>query len=133
MKLQEQIKRDLTAAMKAKDDPTKDALRVILGEFSRLENKDISDDDVIKILKKLIKSENEVLTRTGAADSQFITVCERYLPRMATDEEVRLWIGQNVDFARYKNKMQAMGVIMKHFGSTADGNAVKRILQDWQP
>jgi hypothetical protein len=25
--------------------------------------------------------------------------------------------------------MQAMGVIMKHFGSTADGNAVRQVLQ----
>ena len=28
-----------------------------------------------------------------------------------------------------KNKMQAMGPIMKHFGETADGDAVKQILQ----
>jgi len=27
--------------------------------------------------------------------------------------------------------MQAMGVIMKHFGKTADGKLVNQILKDW--
>lgn len=48
---------------------------------------------------------------------------------MATDEEIITWINQNVDFSKFKNKMQAMGLIMKHFGATADGNTVKKILQ----
>ena len=130
MKLQAQIKKDLTAAIKAKDEDKKNALRVILGEFSRLDKKELSDDEVIKVLKKLIKSEREVLESRGdAAESGFIKTIEAYLPSMATEAEIRGWIEQNVDFARYKNKMQAMGQIMKHFGATADGNAVKSILQ----
>ena len=56
-------------------------------------------------------------------------IIEAYLPRMATEEEIGLWIAANIDFSAYKNKMQAMGPIMKHFGKTADGNAVKRVLQ----
>jgi hypothetical protein len=47
---------------------------------------------------------------------------------MATQAEITHWIEQHVDFSEFKNKMQAMGLIMKHFGSTADGNAVKKIL-----
>ena len=39
MNLQNQIKRDLTAAIKAKDEEKKDTLRVILGEFGRLDKK----------------------------------------------------------------------------------------------
>jgi uncharacterized protein YqeY len=34
MSIHEQIKKDLTAAIKAKDEDKKNALRVILGEFS---------------------------------------------------------------------------------------------------
>jgi hypothetical protein len=41
-----------------------------------------------------------------------------------------MWVEQNIDFAEFKNKMQAMGLIMKHFGATADGNTVKKILQE---
>jgi hypothetical protein len=48
---------------------------------------------------------------------------------MATDEEIADFIKENIDFSQFKNRMQAMGPIMKHFGKTADGNAVKRVLQ----
>ncbi len=130
MNLQKQIKRDLTAAIKAKDKEKKDTLRVILGEFGRLDKKELSDDEVVKILKKLMKSEKEVLEKKGdETDSRFIKIIENYLPKMATEADITRWIEQNIDFSEFKNKMQAMGLIMKHFGATADGNAVKKILQ----
>jgi hypothetical protein len=131
MNLQKQIKSDLTAAIKAKDEEKKDTLRVILGEFGRLDKKELSDDEVIKILKKLLKSEKELLEKKGAEDdSAFIKIIENYLPKMATPEEIVSWIEQHVDFSEFKNKMQAMGLIMKHFGATADGNEVKKLLQN---
>jgi len=130
MNLQKQIKSDLTTAIKAKDEEKKDTLRVALGEFGRLDKKELSDDEVVKILKKLIKSEKEMLEKKGdETDSRFIGIIENYLPKMATEAEIAKWIEQNIDFSEFKNKMQAMGLIMKHFGATADGNAVKKILQ----
>ncbi|MBW2591809.1 MAG: GatB/YqeY domain-containing protein, partial [Deltaproteobacteria bacterium] len=54
---------------------------------------------------------------------------ELYLPQMASEQEVEAWIGENIDLTGYKNPMQAMGSVMKHFGKLADGNLVKRILQ----
>jgi uncharacterized protein len=130
MNLQSQMKKDLSAAIKAKDEKKKDALRVILGEFGRLDKKELSDDEVVKILKKLMKTEKEVLEQKGeTADSEFIKVIENYLPKMATEEEITAWIHQNIDFSQFKNKMQAMGIIMKHFGAAADGNFVKKIIQ----
>jgi len=130
MKLKEQIKHDLTAAMKAKDEKKKSALRVVLGELGRLDKKELIDDDIVKILKKLIKAEKEVIQKKSErADYEFVKILENYLPKMATEAEIRSWIEQNIDFANFKNKMQAMGQIMKHFGTTADGNAVKEILQ----
>ncbi len=130
MGLQEQIKKDLMAAMKARDEDKKSTLRVVMGEFARMDKKELSDDEVIKVLKKLVKSEKEVLETKGeAGDSPFIGVIENYLPKMVSDEEIRDWIGQNVDFSQFKNKMQAMGQVMKHFGSTADGARVRKIMQ----
>jgi uncharacterized protein YqeY len=131
MNLQSQMKKDLSTAIKAKDEKKKDTLRVILGEFGRMDKKELSDDEVVKILKKLMKSEKEVLEQKGeAADSEFIKVIETYLPKMATREEITAWIHQNIDFSQFKNKMQAMGLVMKHFGATADGNFVKEIIQN---
>ncbi|MBU0988409.1 MAG: GatB/YqeY domain-containing protein [Proteobacteria bacterium] len=129
MKLQEQIKKDLTAAIKARDEEKKNALRVILGELSRLYKKELPDNEIVNILKKLIKAEKEVIEKKGEKeDSEFIRVVECYLPKMATEAEIKNWIEQHIDFSAFKNKMQAMGQIMKHFGATADGNIVKQIL-----
>jgi uncharacterized protein len=131
MSLQEKIKKDLAAAMKARDDEKKSALRVIMGEFGRQAQKEISDEDIIKIIKKLIKSEREVLERSGAAQpNRFIEVAESYLPQLANETEIKAWIAANIDFSGYKNKMQAMRPIMQHFGANADGNMVKKILSE---
>lgn len=128
MRLQEQIKIDLTAAMKAKDEEKKDVLRVIMGEFSRQAEKEIQDAEVIKIIKKLVKSEKEVLQRSDQSTNRFIEVSETYLPRMATEAEIKAWVSANIDISQFKNKMQAMGPIMQHFGADADGNIVKKVL-----
>lgn len=130
MTIQQQIKKDLMDAMKAKDEDKKSTLRVILGEFARADAKELSDEEAIKVLKKLIKSEKETLSQKGSdEDTIFIRIIETYLPRMASEDEIVTWIHDNVDFSQFKSKMQAMGPIMKHFGTLADGNAVRSILQ----
>ena len=132
MSIQEQIKKDLMSAMKAKDEEKKNALRIIMGEFSRGQKKTLSDDEAVKLIKKLVKSERETLEQSGlTAANRYIDILESYLPKMADDEEIVRWITENINFADYKNKMQAMRDIMAHFGSGADGNQVKEILQNW--
>ncbi len=131
MSLQEKIRQDLGQAMKTRDQAKKEGLRVIIGEFGRMGKKELPDDDVIKILKKLHKNEKEVLEKKMAAeDSEFIRIVESYLPKPADAEEIAAWITEHVDFATFKNKMQAMGMIMKHFGARVEGDLVKKILQD---
>jgi uncharacterized protein len=133
MTLQERIKQDLSLAIKAKDAGKKDTLRVMLGEFSRMEKKELSDEEVVRVLVKLIKSEKELLEKSGRPlSSPFIDVLEGYLPKPATAEEVTAWIHEHVNFSEFKNKMQAMGMIMKHFGARVEGNTVKAILQNMQ-
>jgi uncharacterized protein YqeY len=132
MTLQDKLKNDLKSAMKARDDAQKDAIRVVMGEIARSDKKHLSDDEIIKILKKLIKSEKEMLEKSGQEmTSSFISIIEAYLPKMATEDEIGQWIAANIDFSTYKNKMQAMGTIMAHFGASADGNTVKRVLQNF--
>lgn len=128
MTLRERMKTDLTRAMKEKDAQKKEALRVILGELGRQGKKELTDEDVVRVLKRLLKSEMELLERSGARESAFSAVLEAYLPKTASDEEILQWIGENIDFSGYKDKMQAMGPIMKHFGASADGNRVRQLL-----
>jgi len=100
MTIQDRLKDDLKLAMKARDDTRKDAIRVVLGEMARSNSKQVPDDEIIKIIKKLIKSEREMLEKSGqGATSPFVAIIEAYLPKLATDDEIRQWIAANIDFS----------------------------------
>lgn len=131
MSLQESIIAELKTAMKNRDSVRTDAVRVLIGEFQRQPDKALTDQQVVSIIKKLVKSEKELLAASGKEDSGFITVMEGYLPQQAGEAEIKAWITENIDFSSFGNKMQAMKPIMAHFGSTADGNTVKKVLQDF--
>ncbi len=130
MGLQQTIQSQLKEAMKAKDSARTGTIRILIGEFQRQPEKDLSDDQVIGIIKKLIKSEKELLAASGEAESDYIKILNEYLPKQASKDDIRQWITENIDFSSFGNKMQAMRPIMAHFGSSADGNTVKQILQD---
>src|SRR6056297_3651282 len=101
MSLQEQIRQDLKTAMKDRDDEKKSALRVLIGEFGRAESKDLTDAEVVKIIKKMMKSEQESLDQTGGTSaSPYLQILESYLPKMASDDEIRQWIKENIDFSQ---------------------------------
>ena len=105
MTLQEQLKKDLAQAMKDKDTVKKDALRVVLGELARADSKELADNEVVRNLKKLIKSERELLEKKGdSEDSEFIKIIEAYLPKMATEAEIKSWIaaGMYINFSNSK-------------------------------
>ncbi len=73
---------------------------------------------------------NFLITEMGdQLTSNYIKIAQKYLPKQATEEEILAWIKENIDFANYKNKMQAMGPIMKHFKG-CDGNFVKSIIME---
>lgn len=131
MSLQESIIVELKTAMKSRDRGRTDAIRVLIGEFQRQPDKSLTDQQVVGIIRKLVKSEKELLALSGREDSGFIAVLEGYLPQLVGEEEINAWITENIDFSQCGNKMQAMKPIMAHFGSTADGNTVKKILQNF--
>ena len=144
--LVKKLKDDLKRAMLGKNDPVRDAIRLVMGEYPSLtvpitldsgkkttrvkKPEEITDDDLLGIIRKLAKSEKTVLEIKQEDSSDYLEILESYLPKMATSEEITDWIKENIDFSGFKNSMQAMGTIMKHFGKLADGNLVKQILQD---
>jgi hypothetical protein len=127
--MQESLREDLKVAMKARDTDRTGAIRILMGEFARQPEKVLSDEQVIAIVKKLIKSERELLAAQKQEGSPFLTIMEEYLPQQASEEEIYAWVKLNIDFSSYGSKMQAMKPIMQHFGSAVDGNSVKKVLQ----
>ncbi len=146
--LLDKLKADLKYAMLNKDIEARSAIRQIMAEFPKLtvpltlesgkkttrpkKSKEITNDDIIGIIQGLAKSERIVLEAKKEESSEYLNILESYLPKMATREEIITWIKENIDFSEYKNKMQAMGAIMKHFGKQADGKMVNMVLQEWE-
>lgn len=91
--------------------------------------KHLTESDVSGInsqqLKKLVSSKCQELG--DLLTSPEIDIAKKYLPNQATEGEIIEWIKNNLDLSSFKNKMQAMGPIMKHFKG-ADGNFIKSIL-----
>jgi len=145
LSLPEKIKQDLKTAMLTKNQEARNAMRLIMAEFpkltvpltlasgkksSRLKTPaEITDDDIIGIINGLVKSEQTVLELKQETTSEYLEILKCYLPKQVGRAEIEAWIEENIDFSQYKNKMQAMGTIMKHFGKTADGKLVNQILQ----
>lgn len=148
MPLLDKLKADLKRSMLKKDVAARAAIRQIMAEFPKLTvpitlesgkkstrlktSKEITDDDIVGIIQGLTKSERMVLEAKKEESSEYLRILQKYLPRMADSEEIIAWIKDNIDFSEYKNKMQAMGAIMKHFGKQADGKMVNQILQEWK-
>ena len=132
--LENNIRNDLTTCMKDRDQDVVNALRMILGEIPRLNlkvNESATNDQIIGIIKKLIKSETETLKMQGkdVSKSFYINVLNRYLPKMVTEDQIIKYIKENIDFSVLKNKMQAIGIVNKHFGSLVDGKMIAKIVQ----
>jgi len=146
LSLHDKLREDLKKAMLNKDQEARNTLRLIIAEFPKLtmpitlesgkkstrlkKPEEISNDDVIGIIKGLIKSEQTVLEITGQSTSDYLEILQSYLPKMIDKEEITIWIKDNIDFSQFKNKMQAMGPVMKHFGKLADGKLVNQILKE---
>ena len=146
LSLLEKVKQDLKTAMLSKNQEARNAMRLIMAEFPKLtvpltlesgkkttrlkKPEEITDDDILGIINGLVKSEQTVLEIKKEATSEYLEILQAYLPKMVSREEIEAWVKENIDFSQYKNKMQAMGTIMKHFGKTADGKQVNQILQE---
>ena len=135
MSLQNKIEADMREAMKEKSIKV-GILKYIVGEFSRRPNLNVplTDDEVIVLIKKYLKSVEETIKVTGKqTEEQTIEIetLSAYLPRMATKEEIKEWISQNLDLPENPQaRMKCMRDIMAHFGKTVDGNTVKTILME---
>jgi hypothetical protein len=148
LSLLEKVRQDLKTAMLTRDQEARNAMRLIMAEFPKLtvpltlesgkkstrlkKPEEITNDDIIGIINGLVKSEQTVLEAKKESTSEYLDILRSYLPRMVSREDIVAWVKENIDFSQYKNKMQAMGAIMKHFGRTADGKQVNQILQEWQ-
>lgn len=144
--LTQQIRSDMVAAMKAKDDLRRDTLRGALSAFTnelvakgRKPTEELTDPEAVAVLKRLGKQRKEaaeVYTKGGRSELaekelNELKVIESYLPQTAGREEIE-------KIARAKKEELGVtdasglgkltGAVMKEFAGRADGNDVKAVV-----
>jgi uncharacterized protein YqeY len=137
MNIQEKVKADLNQARKNGEKEKVHDLQIIMGEFARLfGSKDgkvlvkdsITNEQAVRILNGVIKSEETTAGYTGKEASSLSEVAKSYMPKMVSEDEIKNFIA-TIDFSKFKNKMQAVGVVKNHFGTCVDGKLVSSIIQ----
>ena len=137
MTLKEKINKDYLQAFKDKNSVKKNLLSVIKGEIQTIEKntgvENLSDEDVIKILNKTVKSLKE--TMVSLIDSQSVekiltvknelVIVDSYLPKQLSIEEIQSKIDSLV-----ASGLKNMGMIMKEFNSLpADKKLVSELVK----
>lgn len=120
------------------DKVEKNNLKLLKAEFQRASTKEVSDKYCIAVIEKLIKGQMDLLKyvkdeQDVAKNKAFTRLLESLLPAkpeviQVSEEEILEWIKANIDFSQFKSKMAAMKPIMAHFGDSANGDAVKVLL-----
>ena len=124
------LKQDLKMAMINKDETKKDGIRVILGEIPRLNKRpeEITNDDVMSILRKLRKSAVEMCLAQGVMSNDFIELLDSYLPVAIPDDVIEKWISENIDFTGVTNVGKMVPVVRNQFGKDVDGKVIILLL-----
>lgn len=94
-----------------------------LYELHFLTEKDVEGKSSSEV-KKLVN--DKIIELGDDLTSYVIQAAQSYLPKQASEEEVTKFI-KTIDMTKFKNKMQAMGLIIKQFPGI-DGNFAKSIL-----
>jgi uncharacterized protein YqeY len=138
--LKDRIRADLTAAMKARDPLVTGTLRMALAaltneEVSGSRARELSDQDVAKVLAREVKKRNEsaeVYANAGrdelaAKERSEIEVLSDYLPQQLSDDEVREVVAAAVAEVRGGSaqalSMKQLGEVIKTANASAAGRA----------
>ncbi len=143
--LTQQIKTDMMAALKAREQIKLDTLRGAMTAFTnelvakgRKPTEDLSDEEAVAVLKRLAKQRKdsiEQFTRgqrpeLAAKEAEELKVIEAYLPATVSREEIeKVARAKKEEMGVDKAGMgKLMGAVMKEFAGRADGGDVKEVV-----
>ena len=133
MTIKEQISNDIKDAMRAKDKPKLDALRLFMAAIKQIEideRIEIDEARMLVILDKLAKQRNESIAQFAAANrhdlvekEQFeLNILHHYLPEPLSEAEIITMVEQAL-VAVEAQKMSDMGKVMAELKPKMQGRA----------
>ena len=145
MTLEQQIQEDIKAAMKAKDSVAMNAVRAVKGEillFKTAEggSREVTDEDVLKMIRKLVKQRREsaehyvAAGRKELADNELAeaAVIEKYLPKQLSEAEVEAKVKEIIaalGATSLKEMGKVMGAANAALAGQADGKTISGIVR----
>ncbi len=138
MSLKEQINDDIKTAMREKDNAKRDALRLLSSAMKQIEvdeRKELSDDDIIKIIQKQVKQRQEAMHQYREAGREDLyekeaseaAIFETYLPKQLSDGELETALRSIIaetGAETMKDIGRVMGAASKTLGAQADGRRI---------
>ena len=144
MSLKVQIETDTKTAMKARDMETVSALRMV---SSAIKNKmievrpnDLTDDDVVGVLKKLSKQRKDSIEQFQKAgrddlveqEQKELSVLEKYLPEQMSEEQITEIVTVTISemgASSMKDMGKVMGAVTGKTQGAADNKLVSQIVK----
>jgi uncharacterized protein YqeY len=135
MAVKEQLRTDLTTAMKARDELTASTLRMVLTaitneEVAGKQARELSDDEVLKVIAREGKKRRESIEAYTSAGREELadreraeaSVIDRYLPAQLSDAELAELVAAAIAESG-ADSPKAMGQVMKVLTPTIAGRA----------
>ena len=148
MSLKKQIDEKLNQALKTKDKSTYPTLRLIVSAIKDAEiaartkgQKEMSDSDIMGILKKMIKQRNEsceVYKKAGRNElleneTKEIEVISSFLPKQLSEEETKKLCQDAIKSSgasSMKDMGKVMGILKSKHADTLDFSKVSSIIKE---
>lgn len=141
MSLKQQLKDDVKTAMREKNVVKRDSIRSINTMIKQIEvdeRKELTDEDIIKLIQKGIKQREEAVAQYNEAgrddlsqkEQEQIEVFSQYLPKQLSDEELEAGMKEiiaEVGATSMKDMGKVMGQATKKFAGVADGKRINEI------
>ncbi len=146
MSLKEQLMSDFKDAMKAKDEVRKNTIsfaRAAVKQYEIDNRKELDDEGIVAILAKQVKMRKDALSdfekagRMDLADAykQEIEVLQKYLPAQLSADEIRDIVkatAAELGIEGGKQNMgKLMGAVMGKVKGVADGNDVRKVIEEF--
>ncbi|BCD60297.1 MULTISPECIES: GatB/YqeY domain-containing protein [unclassified Nitratiruptor] len=143
MGLKEQLQQDLKEAMKSKDTFKRDTIRFLMSAIKQVEvdtRKELSDEDVIKIIQKSVKQREEAASqyKEGGREDLYekemkeAEMLKNYLPKQLSDDELESELKkiiEEVGATSMKDMGKIMGVATKRLAGRADGKRINQMVK----
>jgi uncharacterized protein YqeY len=144
LKLIDKIRTDIKIAMKNKDVFRRDTLRLLNSAMKQIEideRRELSDEDVLKILQKQIKQREDVAIQYKEANRIDLydkeigesNIFKEYLPKQLSDDELKSEIKQIIDSVgatSLKDMGKVMGVATKKLAGKSDGKRINQCVKE---